>query len=328
VSTIAGMRRSGQSGQASVEWVGVVLLIALAVGALVATAPALDGRTYGGFLAHRIVCAVEGSCANGTRALVEAYGEEDAALVREHAPNLVYEGGERELPVDWRECRQRACASAPDDAALDAHHTDGGTRATAFTRLIRRHGRLYVQYWLYYPDSNTALAGSDKLWERSWLLPRLRDLVAGTPDYPGFHRDDWEAVLVRIDPDGSTWVRASSHGHFQTCKWRACRDDWTRPTGWVRVSRGSHSGHVPFRLEPHRGGGAPRDPPPLGSRTRRLRRVPLLPGRNLDERTTTGEGLRLIPLETHDRRGYRRLDEDVKPPWSKHVYGDPESDES
>jgi hypothetical protein len=327
------VRASSEAGQASVEWAGLVLLVALVTAALVALAPALDGRSYGGFLAHQIVCAVKGRCADGTRALARAYGEDDAALVRRHAPNLVYERGERELPVDWRQCRRRECATAPDDAALDAHHTDGGGRATAFTRVIRRDGRLYVQYWLYYPDSNTALAGSDRVWERSWLLPRLRQLVSGTPDYPGFHRDDWEAVLVRLDPDGSTWVRASSHGHFQTCKWRACRDDWARPTGWIRVSRGSHSGHVPFRLEPGRPNPParpqiPRYVPPLGSPARPLRRIPLVPGRNLHERTTTGEGLRLIPLETHDRRGYRALDEDVRPPWEKDVYREPEHDES
>ena len=112
----------------------------------------------------------------------------------------------------------------------------------AFTRVIRRAGRLYLQYWLYYPDSNSALAGSDRVWERSWILPRIHDLLWGTPDYPGFHRDDWEGVFVRIDPDGSSWVRASAHGHYQGCKWRECRNQWIRPTGWVRVSRGSHAG--------------------------------------------------------------------------------------
>ncbi len=177
------------------------------------------------------------------------------------------------------------------------------------------------------------LAGSDRLWERSWILPRVRELVAGTPDYPGFHRDDWESVFIRLDPDGSTWVRASSHGHFQGCKWKFCRDEWLRPTGWVRVSRGSHSGHVPFRMEPR-----PRDPsdgpvvpryiPPPGSPSRRLRRVPLIPGRNLNERSTSGEGLRLIPLESLDTRRYRPLDDDVKPPWRKRAYSDPETGES
>jgi hypothetical protein len=56
--------------------------------------------------------------------------------------------------------------------------------------------------------------------------------------------------------------------------------------------------------------------------------VGLVPGRNLDERSTSGEGLRLIPLETLDPGAYRPLDEDVKPPWRKRAYTDPETGES
>ncbi len=322
-----------ERGQATVELVGLLLLCCLTFGALLTLRGGFDGRDFGGFLVRHFVCAVGGRCDPDERRLADAYGERDAATVRALAPNLVYERGERELPVDWRRCRQVRCSTAPDDPSLDAHVTDGGRadgkgRATAFTRLIRRQGRLYLQYWLYYPDSNTALAGSDKLWERSWLLPRVRRLLSGTPDYPGFHKDDWEGVFVRVDPDGSTWMRASSHGHFQGCQWRDCRDRWVQSTGWVRVSRGSHSGHVPFRSEsawqsPERTGNPRRFPlvaPP--------RRIPLVPGRDLEERSSTGEGLRLVPLETRDHRRYRPLEPDVKPPWRKDAYADPESEES
>ena len=328
---------AAERGQASVELVGLVLLVSLALTGVGALSPHVDPRSVGGFLAHHIACAASAGCHAPERALARAYGDDTAAALRAHAPNLVYESGERQLPVDWRRCRHARCASAPDDPALDAHL--GGrargvrVRATAFTRVIRRGGRLYLQYWLYYPDSNTAFAGSDRLWERSWLLPRIRELVAGTPDYPGFHRDDWEGVFVRIDPDGSTWVRASAHGHYQGCKWRECRNRWIRPTGWVRISRGSHAGHVPFRLEPRPRD--PREPPPpprylpLREPSRlRDRHVPLVPGRNLNERTTSGEGIRLIPLERLDRRSYRPLDPKVKPPWRKRAYSDPESGES
>jgi len=161
----------------------------------------------------------------------------------------------------------------------------------------------------------------------------VRELVAGTPDYPGFHRDDWEGVFVRIDSDGSTWVRASAHGHYQGCKWRECRNQWTRPTGWVRVSRGSHAGHVPFRVtppphDPRNGPGVPRftTPPKLPAPHRP--RLAELPGRNLHERSTSGEGLRLIPLETLERDSYAPLADEVKPPWRKRAYSDPETGES
>ena len=103
---------------------------------------------------------------------------------------------------------------------------------------------------------------------------------------------------MRLDPDGSAWVRASSHGHYQGCKEASAEAAGPRTSGWARVSYGSHAGHIPV------GGADPR------------------------ERMTTAEGLRLIPLETHDRRGYRRRDEEIAPPWEKEAYGEPDSDGS
>jgi hypothetical protein len=301
-----------EDGQAAVEWIGLVLLVALVLGALLSFGPRIDGWSFGGFLAHHFSCAVTGSCRDDDRALRRAYGERDAALVRDLAPNLVYEPGERQLPVDWRRCRRPRCAEAPDERGLDVHRSDAGERATVFTHLLRRDGRTYVQYWLYYPDSNTVWAGSDKAWEALWLIPRLQGLVPRVPAYPGFHRDDWEGYVVRLEPDGSAWVRASSHGHWQGCKESGCEGEWTGRTGWTRVSRGSHAGHIPMG-----------DTRPL-----RRGRTPLLPGHDLDERTTTAEGLRLIPLETHDTSRYRRGDPKIAPPWRKDAYRDPESDRS
>lgn len=110
---------------------------------------------------------------------------------------------------------------------------------------------------------------------------------------------------MRLDPDGSAWVRAGSHGGWQGCKQRRCRNEWTAKTGWTRVSRGSHAGHIPLQDG-----------------------QPLLPGVRLNERTSTSEGLRLIPLETLDRRRYRPNAEGIRPPWRKDAYRDPESDGS
>jgi hypothetical protein len=321
ISTVARVR--SERGQASVEWVGLVLLVSLALGAAVAVAPAVDGRSLGGFLAHQLVCVVRGGCPDGDARLAAAYGARDAALVREHAPNLVYEPGERQLPVDYRRCRSRACADGPDDREADVHRTNAGHRATVFTRVIRRGGRLYIQYWLYYPDSNTTWAASDKVWERSTLLPLVGKLARGEYGYPGFHDDDWEGYAVRIDPDGKVWARATSHGHWQGCKQSSCRGEWIGATGWTRVTRGSHAGHLPVDVS-WPGPNHPRD-----YRTpRRRRERPRYPGRDMRERTTTADGLRLIPLEPLDPRTYKPIDDDVKPPWRKDAYRDPESDGS
>ena len=308
-----------ERGQASVEFVALVLLCCAGFGALLALRGGFDGRDVGGFLSRHLVCAVTGRCERDQERLVAAYGERDAAAVRALAPNLVYEPGERELPVDWRDCRRVSCSQAPDDPGLDTH-VAAGSRASAFTHIIRRDGRLYIQYWLYYPDSNTTLAGLDRLWAR---------VLGGIARYPGFHRDDWEGAFVRVDPDGSIWLRASSHGHFQSCKWASCRGEWARHTGWVRVSRGSHSGHIPYARElrwrlPGVRPSEPRYAPPLA----RPRLTALRPGRGLRERSTTGEGIRLVPLEFIDPRTYRPLDRDVLPPWDKDAYRDPESGRS
>ena len=200
-------------GQATIEWVGLILLAAVALGALGAVLALVDGRSYGGFLSHRIVCAVRASgCSDGADQdrLARAYGGSDAELVRRFAPDIVYEPGEREVPVDFRDCRTTKCGRTPDDRDLDVHTTAGGQRVTVFTRVVHRGGRTYLQYWFYYPDSNTTWLASDRLWRAT---PGLNHRP-----YRGFHADDWEGYQVRVDRDGRAAVRATSHGHYQWCK--------------------------------------------------------------------------------------------------------------
>lgn len=299
-----------ERGQATVEWIGVVLVVALALGALVTVGPRVDGRSFGGFLAHRIACAVKGGCGSMDEPLRVAYGEVDAELVRRYAPNIVYEPGTLTLPVDFRQCREHRCSDARDNRDLDAHRSlRGGQPATAFTRLVRDGGETFIQYWLYYPDS-TSTAGNAAGTYR---------LVTGGKDYPGFHEDDWESFQVRIDKSGRAWARASSHHGYQGCKQRECQNGWFRWTGWTRVSWGSHAGHIPTRAP---GDGAPEWPPLRDNR----RDLPAYPGVDLRERTTTSEGLVLVPLEPLDKGSYRRKDPGISPPWDKKVWDDPRSD--
>jgi hypothetical protein len=285
-----------ERGQASIEWVALTMVLALALGGLLSAIPVVDGRSLGGTLAHRFVCAVEGGCADGGDGLARAYGSRDAELVRRHLQGLVFEPGERQLPVDWRACRAVECAIAPDDRDLDVHRTAAGMPATVFTRLLRRGDRRYVEYWFYYPDSNTTWAGSDKIWKHT-PIGEIGRLVTGSDRYPGWHADDWEGAIVRVEADGRAAVRVTSHGHWQWCKRGACAGRWGPVTGWTRVSRGSHAGHVPGKL----------------------------PGAELRERTTSADGIRLVPLETMTKDAYRRLDPGISPPWEKDAYADPES---
>src|SRR3954452_8526537 len=295
-----------ERGQASIEWIGLLLLVSIALAAGLAFVPAVDGRALGAALARALVCAVRGDCGAERAALQHAYGARDAELVRRYAPNIVYEHGTLTLPVDYRHCRSHRCSDAPDDRDLDVHRSArGGARATAFTHVVHRGGNTYVQYWLYYPDSPSTFLHSHGL---------LKTL--GIHD-PGFHPDDWEAFTVRIDTHGRTAVRASAHGHWQWCKHIWCKNHWGPGTGWTRVSRGSHAGHIPLGMKPH-----------VKRWSVGIRYRPLRPGAGLHERSTTAPGLHLVPLETVDHHGSKPKKGGIKPPWTKEVYVNPAGDTS
>jgi hypothetical protein len=268
--------------------------------------PAMDGRPLGAALARALVCAVKNDCGREHAALARAYGEGDAALVRRHAPNIVYEPGALTLPVDYRRCRSHRCSDAPDDRDLDVSRAKrGGAPATAFTHVVHKGGRTYLQYWLYYPDSPSTFMGSHAILE-----------TLGIHD-PAFHPDDWEGYQVRIDRNGREAVRATAHGHYQWCKWpKGCRR-WGPKTGWTRVSRGSHAGHIPLKTVPQ-----------LKKWGVAIHYRPIKPGAGLRERSTTAPGLHLVPLETLDHKTYRPLKGGIKPPWTKPVYADPAENSS
>jgi len=304
----------GERGQTTVEWTGLVLLVALALGALLTAGPRVDGRSFGGFLAHSVVCAARGGCDDGGDELARVHGDRDAELLHRYAPGLVYEPGTYTLPVDPRRCRSHACADAPDDPDLDAHVSlRGAVPATAFTHVARAGGETYLQYWLYYPDSTSTVAGAAGAWNTVSHAVTLREHDA-KQSYPGYHDDDWESVQVKIDASGRAYVRASAHHWYQGCKSSACRNQWTPLTGWSRVSRGSHAGHIPLR---ERGGGLSgldlRWTPPTYS--------PQYPGLDLRERTTTAAGLRLVPVDDLPRD----MRFAISAPWRKEVYRDPRS---
>jgi hypothetical protein len=306
-----------ERGQATVEWVGLVAIVALSLGALARASPHVDGRSVGSLVAHSLVCAVRGHCDDGDRELRAAYGTRDAELVRRYAPGIVYEPGTLTLPVDYRECRSHRCSDAPDDPDLDVSRSlRGGARATAFTHVVHDRGETFIQYWLYYPDSTTTWGGAAGAWNTARGLSPL-----GGPPYPGWHDDDWEGFQLRIDRSGGVWARATSHHGYQGCKQRRCANRWMVPTGWTRVSRGSHAGHLPLRSRPAGVWLAPRPPFVRTS----WRYEALYPGVDLRERTTGAAALRLIPLETLDGRGSARFADGIRPPWRKEVYSRPRS---
>src|SRR4051794_285466 len=304
----------GERGQATVEWSAAVLVVALVLGALTAAVPLIDGRSFGSWLARQILCAVHDRCADGGDALGAAYGPRDAELLRRFAPNIVYEPGTHTLPVDFRRCRSHTCSDAPDDPALDTFRSNRGVPPAAFTRVVHQGGETFLQYWFYYPDSNSVLGPSSAVWNHSPLRLARR--------YPGFHEDDWEGYQVRIGGDGDVHVRASSHRGYQGCKQRRCHNSWAQWTGWTRVSKGSHAGHIPLDPQFVRDGRVQLELGPSLLRPYGYR--PLYPGVDLHERTTGGAALDLIPIETLPPEVLSDTRWDgITPPWLKEVYLEP-----
>ncbi|HSJ17183.1 MAG TPA: hypothetical protein VK920_03735, partial [Solirubrobacterales bacterium] len=264
-------RLRGEAGQGTVEWIGLVLLVALLLAALVVAGPRVPGGALARAIAERIVCAVRLSDVCGDDPELErAYGAEMAALAAEHAPRIRYERGMTALPVDYRRCREDACSrGAPAGAVWRStsgepvvafvHVID--CRATAIARTRRagadcsgpRRGNVYLQYWFYYAGSATA--------EGRVIPGAIRD-ISEALGAPSHHRDDWESYQVRIRP-GSADARASAHhGYVYDLDggWRPRvgsrpdgspmvrppwpKEGWGPETRTLYVSGGSHAGNA------------------------------------------------------------------------------------
>ena len=312
-----------ERGQSTVEWVGLLLVVALLLAALVATGIRVPGASLARAIAARVLCAaaLAENCGDEP-VLIAAYGSEVGRLVREHMPSLLFERGSRAVPVDFRRCRSSACGDGAEQGLV--RRSERGLPVTAFVHVIdcrpeaaqateaagadcsgSRAGNLYLQYWTYYADSAT-----------------LRGVpIAGAA---GYHRDDWESVQIRIRPGGEIDARASSHNGYNHAKGAAnwgsdagvaplkdlaealgarTRNGWGPETGVLLVSGGSHAGNA--RGFPD------------------------------TDRLTLGRNVHLVPLEeiaagigsqggsSQSSPGFA-----VSPPWWKRVWRDPEAEDT
>ncbi len=162
-----------ERGQGTVEWVGMLLVVSLAMLGLVAAGVRVPGAPLARAIADRILCAA--SLADGCGdepTLIAAYGTEVGRLARWHMPMLGFEEGSRAVPIDFRRCRSSECGDASGSGLV--HRTDEGLPVTVFVHVIdcrsaaaekteaagadcsdERAGNLYIQYWTYYADSAT-----------------------------------------------------------------------------------------------------------------------------------------------------------------------------
>lgn len=292
-----GAREHQSPGQGTVEWTGLLLLVALLLlGVLQAAGARLPGTSLAHTIASRLICAAQLSACeqSADSGLADAYGEEIAVLARRYAPELRYERGMTALPVDFRRCRSPACADGPPAGLV--WRSLSGQPATAFVHVVRRGGNTYLQYWLYYPDSATYRG-----------VP-----IAGRK---GFHLDDWESFQIRIGAKGrGVDARASSHkgygGGDGALGWASDsgivhRPGWSPARGKLLVSGGSHAGR-------------PGEAPSLLQKLQRSTGY----GRPA-YRWTPASRLRLVPIERL-ARSCERPDFAISAPWCKRVYLDPE----
>lgn len=291
---------SSSRGQSTIEWVGLITLIA----GLMATFAAAGIQAPALGLAHsvstRILCAasLSGSCA-GEGSLDTAYGEELAGLVRSGAPTLMYGRDMLGLPVDYRTCRSSYCADGTGEGEVT--ESTAGEPVTLFTRVIEREGSTYVQYWAYYPES-ASLRGAPLLEQK------------------GYHPHDWESIQIRVAGDGTISERASSHAGYNHSRsvanwgsdmgWGFATDlteavglrekgGWGEPTGRYLIAGGSHAGNVDGELGD--------DEYPSYTPARLIRLVPL-------------ESIKDGPLARPARF------DPITPPWEKEVWTEPEAE--
>jgi hypothetical protein len=302
-----------ERGQSTVEWIGLLMLVALSLAGLVAAGVRIPGNALAQAIAARILCAASlaDRCSGDEPVLIAAYGTEVGKLVREHMPSLLFERGSRAVPVDFRRCRNTACGDGTEHGYV--RRTDAGLPVSAFVHVVdcrpdareaseadgvdcsgERDGNLYIQYWTYYADSAT-LRG----------IPIVGD--------EGFHEDDWEGVQIRIRPDGNVDERASSHHGYNydegTANWGSDigagalkglaeaagirpADGWGPETHLLFVSGGSHAGNA-FDV------------------------------RDI-ERLTPGRRTHLIPLEPIAATSEAHFA--INPPWQKKVWRNPEAE--
>lgn len=305
--------RSGERGQSTVEWVGLLLVVALLLCALVVAGVRVPGAALARSIAARILCAAALADRCGDEpGLIAAYGTEVGGLVRRHMPMLMFERGSKAVPVDFRRCRETSCGDAEEHGYVKS--TNAGLPVTAFVRVVDcrpdaleeaeaegidcsgpRAGNLYIQYWTYYADSAT-FRGVPVLGEE------------------GYHPDDWESVQIRIRSDGSVDQRASSHNgynqrpglaggwasdagvdpvkHATEAIGARAENGWGPETHLLIVSGGSHAGNTAG--------------------------IPHI------ERITLRDDVHLIPLEPIAAATEARFA--ISPPWRKHAWRDPEAE--
>ena len=147
----------GTSGSATVEQVGIVLMLAalfaVLVGIYLTGVRDPPGHGLGIRIANRIACGPRepGTCRQ--HPAVSAYGWDLARAVRWLAPDAAARSGPAGTlvaPVDFRYCQRSSCAVPAGDGKL----TTANRRVTLFIEVkpITAGGGWEISYWFYRPS--------------------------------------------------------------------------------------------------------------------------------------------------------------------------------
>jgi hypothetical protein len=148
----------GDRGAATVEQVGLAILVAALmatlIAAIAAAPPTDEAHELGLALARRLRCGptTPGPCWQDP--LTVAYGRPLAGAVRALAPAppaAPAADGAPLVPVDFRYCRSESCAIPGPRPGL----TTSNRRVTGFVSLVdhrRSGGPVAITYWLYRPS--------------------------------------------------------------------------------------------------------------------------------------------------------------------------------
>jgi hypothetical protein len=197
-----------ERAQGTVEYLGLLAVLALLLGlvALVGfgEAPTLDWA--------RLLRSARHDRTPDERALRNPVL---GALIASAAPTIVLErdayGDDLSIPVSDA-CRHPGCAAY------------GKARCVLYVHVVRSAERTVLEYWTYYPRSQT-----------DHLPVRMLQ---------GFHRDDWEGLLVAFSSEGHLLgARGSAHLGWNGSGpwWEERRDNWAPYGGVAYRAAGSHA---------------------------------------------------------------------------------------
>jgi len=184
----------GRRAQATIELLAL-LGVAAGLAGFVVLAAGADGASF----ASRLAAAIPGHQAVRQDDRWALRSPTYGPLVRRYVPVLVLErdrwGEDRAVPIDPAVCRRPWCAAL------------GTGRPAIFTHVVRRPGVTFLEYWFYYPDSQTT------------HIP--------VTELKGFHHDDWEGLIVRVGDAGDVTARVTAHsGLTGASAW------WSADPGW------------------------------------------------------------------------------------------------